>query len=782
MRTLLVVLSIAVGVFAVGMIAGAFVIISHDLGASYAPATRPISRWPPPISKTTWCRRSRISPASRRLKGDARSACASANLAREWTTIDLLANADFAGSQINLGRTLQGVPFPADRPLVLEKKALNDLDVAVGDLVEVELSDGTIRQLPVVGIILDQTTSAGDFLANPIGYVTFDSLPWLRQADAYNRLYVTVSDQPNDNAAIRGVSALVSDKLEAAGQTVVRTRFSKANEHPMTSIVQAVLGILMALGVLIVFLSSSLIANTLAALLNAHQRYIGVMKLVGARSSQIVSMYLTLIVAFGALALLISIPLGAQAAFGLSSFVSEMLNFNVQGYRVVPLAILLQVVIALLIPLVAGLAPVIRGSHVSVQRAISGVDSNQVPKRKGLIDRTLERIKFLSRPYLISLRNTFRRKGRLALTLFTLTMGGAIFIAVFNVQAGLDNYIGQIGHYFLADVSINFDQPYRINEVKAKALQIPGVQDLEGWAFVSGEAQGADGSVAENIQVLAPPAGSKLVDPLLVSGRWLQPGDDRVVTVSETLLDAFPDLKVGDTLRLKLNGKEDDWQVAGIFKFVGGGVGAGALAYANYETIAEFTGLTNRAFSYRIVAGCNEDPACQKEMVTRVDQAFRDGGYQVGRVESGTSTLDTASESLGILITFLLIMAVLTALVGSIGLTGTMGMNVLERTREIGVMRSIGAVDSQIMKSVIFEGMFIGLISFILAVIFSFPITYLLSTIISLAIFQTPIALAFNWLGFVIWLGLVLFLAVIASLLPARNATRLTIREVLAYE
>ena len=612
--------------------------------------------------------------------------------------------------------------------------------------------------------------------------MTFDSLPWLRQPSEFNRLYVTVSEGENDDAAIREVSARVSDKVEDAGQTVVRTRFSKSNEHPMASIVQAVLGILMALGVLIVFLSSSLIANTLAALLNAHQRYIGVMKLVGASSRQIISMYLTLIVIFSALALVISIPLGAQAAYALSKFVSEMLNFNVQGYRIAPLAIFLQILIALLIPLIAGLAPVIKGSRVSVQRAISGVDSDHTPKRKGWIDRSLERVKFLSRPYLISLRNTFRRKGRLALTLFTLTIGGAIFIAVFNVQAGLDQYITQIGHYFLADVSINFSEPYRINEVSAQALEIPGVEYLEGWAFVSGEALHPDGSLGENLQVLAPPAGSILVDPLLASGRWLQPGDDHVVTVSEDLLGEFPDLKPGDTLRLKLNGKEEDWEVAGIFKFVGGGVGAGTLAYANYEPISELTGLANRAFSYRIAAGCNEDPACQAEMVSRVDTVFRENGYQVGRVESGASTLETASESLGILITFLLIMAVLTAVVGSIGLTGTMGMNVLERTREIGVMRSIGAVDSQIMKSVIFEGLLIGLLSFILAVIFSFPITYLLSTIISLAIFQTPIALAFNWLGFVIWLGLVLLLAVIASLLPARNATRLTIREVLAYE
>ena len=127
-------------------------------------------------------------------------------------------------------------------------------------------------------------------------------------------------------------------------------------------------------------------------------------------------------------------------------------------------------------------------------------------------------------------------------------------------------------------------------------------------------------------------------------------------------------------------------------------------------------------------------------------------------------------------------MALLTAVVGSMGLTGTMSMNVLERTREIGVMRSIGAMDGQIIKTVIIEGLLIGLMSWCLAVVLSLPITYLLSSIIGLAIFSTPLGFSFTWLGLVIWLGLVLVLASLASVIPAYNAVRLTIREVLAYE
>ena len=152
------------------------------------------------------------------------------------------------------------------------------------------------------------------------------------------------------------------------------------------------------------------------------------------------------------------------------------------------------------------------------------------------------------------------------------------------------------------------------------------------------------------------------------------------------------------------------------------------------------------------------------------------------KAESGLSSLDTASESLDILVIFLLIMAILTAIVGAMGLTGTMGMNVLERTREIGIMRAIGADDSAVMRTVIAEGFVIGFISFVLAIILSIPFTYVLSDIVSTAVFETPIKVVFTFLGYAIWFGLVLLLSVVGSILPARNAARLTIREVLAYE
>ena len=140
-----------------------------------------------------------------------------------------------------------------------------------------------------------------------------------------------------------------------------------------------------------------------------------------------------------------------------------------------------------------------------------------------------------------------------------------------------------------------------------------------------------------------------------------------------------------------------------------------------------------------------------------------------------------ATIAINVVIVFLLIMAILTAFVGSMGLTGAMSINVLERTREIGVMRTIGAVDRVIMQSVIIEGLVISLITWVLAIGVSFPIGNLLLAIISEAL-GTPMELVFTPLGILLWLAVVIILSVFASIMPARNAARLTINEVLAYE
>ena len=372
-RTALVVLSIAIGVFSIGVIAGTYVIISNDMSVTYAannPANIEFRMDDFDNDMLTTIRNTRgIENAEGRRVINMRVR----EMDREkWTTLDIIAVDDFDNNKVNLLTLISGQIKPEKNEVVLEKDALGDLDIQVGQDLLFELPDGTTKSLKVVGIVLDPTTGADDFLAPPFGYITMDTLPTLHQPELFNRVYATVSENQDDMVHIRAIGADLKDRIENVGNVVVRTHFSKTHEHPMASIINAVLGILMALGILIVFLASSLIANTLSALLNQHMRHIGVIKLVGGRNRQVLGMYLVLILVFGLLALLIAVPLGGQGAYWLSQFIADKLGFSLLGYRIVPIAFVIQIVVGLLVPLVAGLAPVINGSRVTVLRAISG--------------------------------------------------------------------------------------------------------------------------------------------------------------------------------------------------------------------------------------------------------------------------------------------------------------------------------------------------------------------------------------------------------------------------
>ncbi len=109
-----------------------------------------------------------------------------------WKSIDLVALNDFHAIKLNYLGLLEGSPTPEKGEILLENGARTELAVDIGDQLEIELSDGSTRKLTVAGIVLDQTTSAGDFLASPLAYIEKDSLEWLKQPVSYNTLYVTV--------------------------------------------------------------------------------------------------------------------------------------------------------------------------------------------------------------------------------------------------------------------------------------------------------------------------------------------------------------------------------------------------------------------------------------------------------------------------------------------------------------------------------------------------------------------------------------------------------------
>lgn len=789
-RSALVVASIAVGVFAIGVIAGAYVLLSQDLASSYEasnPANITLVTLPfgedvvEAVARTEGVAVAegvRELTVRVRAKSRGQDDVRSQPLDTTWDNLVLVARPAIASSSINRRFTKDGTGTPDDREIVLEHQTLYALGIAVGDQVEIELGDGTRRAMSVVGTAIDQSDLYDTVLGGLRGYTTLDTLPWLHSQASMTKLLVTVTGDSDDKAHIRQVAGDVTERLERIGFPVFQTEVAGTHEHPFGGIIQALLWVLIIVGLMIVVLSGSLIANTMSALLTQHLRQIGVMKLVGARRPQVVASYMLMISTFGMAALLLAIVPASAGAYALAKFASGIINFRLRPFQFVPVAVIVQVSIALIMPPVAGLGPVMKGSRVTVRRALSSSGLGDGEDSRGWFDRALAKMRALSRPLIISIRNTFRQKKRLVLTLSTLTLGGAVFIGVFNTRVALNRTTEALARYFGADVTLDFSQPYRITEVMAELAAVPGVTSTEVWATAGGELVRQDGSPGETVGIIAPPADSALVEPKLIAGRWLLPGDGPAVTVNESIWDELPDLEVGDSLTLKVRGHEDDWTVVGVFQYTGSG---GLVAYANYPYVADLLGRPFHATGYKLTTE-DHSLASQEQVASDVAVLFRKLGYGVDRVEAGRKLTDSIPSLLGIITDILLAMALMTALVGSIGLAGTMGMNVMERTREIGVMRAIGAHNGIVLKLVIVEGLVIGMISYVLGALLALPVGSLLSNVISVAVFGVSAEPAVTPQGFAIWLLIVVVLSTMASLIPARNASRLTIREVLAYE
>jgi putative ABC transport system permease protein len=303
---------------------------------------------------------------------------------------------------------------------------------------------------------------------------------------------------------------------------------------------------------------------------------------------------------------------------------------------------------------------------------------------------------------------------------------------------------------------------------------------VEGWGGAAGDILDQNDDAVTGISIIAPPQDTQLLTLDFVAGRWLNPGEGKAMVVSDTIYNYYPDLVPGDSLIVEVDGnREETWEVVGVFRYVD--MFGDPMAYAIFDFVADKVNLPNQALSYRIIIDESKTESLLG-LIQRIEQQLDDQDYAVKSVMAGDIMRESASIGINTLVLFLLIMAVLTAFVGSIGLMGTMSISVLERTREIGVMRTIGAVDFVVMQSVIIEALVIGMITWFLAIGLSFPLSSALLSIISQSMSGSAFPLTVTPLGMLVWFGIVVVLSIIASILPARNAARLTINEVLAYE
>ena len=781
-RTILAVLSTAVGVFALGLVFGMSGAMRAELTAAHRAALPAhITLWGGPFSPdivdAIWGE-----PGVVDVEGERVVSFRWKRLQEEdWRDAEVIARADYAAQRMNLARLLDG-RWPAKRALAVERLSSEQFDLSPGTEILVEVGQRE-RRLPVEGVAQAYAVLSPEWGGEVTFLATPETAAWLTgyaHGEDFDRLLVRMEAYDEERAT--ALAQRIEERLERIGLAANGYEITDPDVHWMQDMLDAVLVVLTAMGVLSLALSAFLIVNTVNALVAQQVWQIGVMKAVGATLHRVARIYLVTAATYGALALLLAVPSGVVGAHGVTIWLLDKFNVRTDTFQFDPAAVGIQVIVGLAVPVLAALVPALGGARAPVRQAIAsrGLGSGF---GQSWLDHAIGQVRGLPRLVALGLRNTFRRKARAALTLIALTLGGVMYAMVLSADRSFDGTVRTMFDVG-GEVTLSLEHPQRASRLTEIAEAVPGVDGVEVW-----DSRGAILSLAAGpgrprghvqeipVRLHGVPSGSAMFAPPIVRGRSLLAGDEYAVLINGRVARER-EIRVGDTITLLLDKQESAWTVVGTY------LSADSLSdnfYVPLDALARETHTTGRGRGV-MVRSERDDVASQRRLIGALTDALDVQHIEVSRSWSASAQWQESQASFGVLIYLLLAMAVLVATVGGIGLASTMSINVVERRREIGVMRAIGASSWAIAGMFVVEGVFVGALSWLLAVPLSIPSARLFSDLIGEAVIKLPLEFAYATGGMLLWLGIVAALSALASLWPALKATQISVREALAYE
>ena len=786
-RTLQVALVVALGAFGIGLVIGARNLILDAVNTDYRRTAPPAIGLivNPPMTDDQLLGLKNIDGVEQ-VEGVITALVEwRATPADAWEPAFLRSRADFEEQTLSQERLVTG-QWPARQAVAISQGTDTTFGIAEGSTVYLRIDDRE-RAVDVVGTI-KSPRAAPFFTGNPDFFMSRARYEAVVGSANYDTIFVSIGTF--DRAKAEAVDAAIRDRLDKLGidsigaEQPLGNRITPPDRTPVSSLLDALFAIMGLVGGVIVILGLFLVFTSVSAIVTQQIDQIGVMKAIGARTGQILRGYLLLVLAYGLLATLIAVPLGALAANGLKNFFLDFTNTTNPGFQVDRLAVAVQIVVAFLAPLLAALIPIFKGVGITVREAIG---SYGLGGTAGLIDRLIARARGIPYSALLTLGSVFRNKQRVVLIQLTLVGSGIIFIAVNgaadSTQFTFDQELRSIHTY---QAGVGFEQAQRTERIAQLALAQPDIVKIELWSTGSATVRPITQAKVtiddEGATLLGLPAASTVYKPQIVRGRWLQPGDRSEVVIHKALAQKVG-VDLGDQLIItRKDGREATWTIVGVLYDP---VNSQSIHMAQ-DALARFLGEANRANAlWFTTTATSADDIRTIELALAERFKAQNIAVTPETVFNGNTIDDIVFSKLftyNLLLQLLAIMAVVIAVVGGIGLSGVLSLSVLERTREIGVMRAIGASSGQITRLFIGEGLFLGILSWLLALPVSIPLAYGLTTTILSTVLDEEILYRFTFFGPGLWLLIICILAILASWFPARNATRVSVRESLAYQ
>lgn len=688
----------------------------------------------------------------------------------------------------------QGSWPPTAGEILIDRSSFELLDFQVGEDVVLQSPNGEPTALRISGVVYDPGLAPSFQEQKGHGFMSAASLPTLGQPVAMDALKIQVADEPGTMIPSRNRDVVVNTTLALAdwlqqtyGLSIREIQIPRPYAHPHQAQADSLLLGLFIFAIAGLLLSAILVATMLNGLFTQQIPQIGIMKAIGARPSRVLQLYLlmTLVIAVASTALAL-LP-GMLISRVLAPMILNLLG--VQAEQLAAPAWMVGAVVAagIGVPLLFSLTSLVKTSRVTVRQALDYRGVDRYGSNATRFGAWLGRLWNVDRIVLMAFRNIFRRRARLLLSLGLLASAGAVFVGGMSTMAALQASLERDKELRRWDVDVRLAEVDQKTDFSTAELVagIPDVTRVEEWTFLQTSIippgqqipvtrtypdQG-HGSLS---MIVVPPNSVLLDSPTLVEGRWLRPDETGAVVVSRIgVTEGLPGARSGDTIQLSIDGNITRWQIVGIAESVGGYGGGIFTTRAGFEAA---TGATqpNRL---RILTASHDEPS-RTAVAQTADRVLTDAGILVQSTESVSRSAAAGAGHMLPLILVFLGLAISISVVGFAGLTSTMSTNVLERTREFGVMSAIGASAARVRRLIVLEGVFIAALSCVIA-----SVPAVLLTLVMIGNLPMPVNLPFQMSGpaIGIWVAVVVLGAVLSTLAPASQAARLTVREALAY-
>ncbi|MGE5273330.1 MAG: FtsX-like permease family protein [Verrucomicrobiota bacterium] len=543
----------------------------------------------------------------------------------------------------------------------------------------------------------------------------------------------------------------------------------KAGSYPGKELFDQLASIMNVFTVLALLAGLVLIANTMTTLIGEQRREIGMMKAIGGTRRQIRNVYLRTALLLGAAGSVIGVVLGLAVAYAVVRFFGSSFFAISPGFEVSLPVVVASFLVGLVAPPLAALPAIRRGSRIPVREGLEEVPALQ--GGQAVLDRALRRLSFLPRTAQIGIRSITRRGRRSLTTIAQIALAVGTLLAVLALIDTVAKTTNDVWNQARWDIELDTAVGTQLDARADRLIRMtPGVARAQPTLTNLIKFDGKDA-------FLNGYPGRPLFDTPVTHGRWFTPQESaanaRVAVIASNLARATG-THVGDEVKLQTAAGPKSFRVVGVTSTQWNN---GTAFYVPLQTMQTALGI-DTVNSYLIQAASSDHGAIDRT-TTRLEDRLGAGGYGIGTQVKYSGQRANVSQNKAIS-TAIGVLGLLIVAISMVGLVNAITMSVLERTREIGVLRCIGARAREIRRIFAAEGLAVSLAGWLLGI----PVGYALARMFSwllLELVGIDFGFSFPPLNVLIALIGTILLALVVMQLPLRRAVRLKPGQAIRY-